>query len=1016
MRVVTMDEDMGREAPQSSKIEVYKDAFAHQPRRRTKAWERAPVNAHAPRLQGQKIWKKVGHKAAPQDDKENFESALAELEKAGVGSRKKQRVMGAKENISDAQWQLIQEEEQKNTLALQSPKKNGRLSMAANEDALLVPRKRTNANHLITPRKPLRKISSGSQADMLPSLSKKLVLDLSLTLNLEMEGAEEDDARTKVLEEAPQLHVTNSPEATSSIVIETAEEPERRRKSLRRSTRRVTQNDIREPTQDIQLKPPSISVPSFEVSPAVQALPATAIKPAGDADSSLAQQLDVEDDKGETSNYSMNNVCEVSLASGRLALENNKNSEESDTIGIIELLGDSSDALANQQILEEAFLTRTIEPGPEIDSALSIIQGGMPTTPEPTIDIQPAGLEFIGAIIFNPVATTSTPKFKRKTPQRGSRRSTRTPRTRSSASADLFAQGTEASTINESELVDQATSPLASRGGDLLDPRPEYSTMPQDSVTTPSRFADDKVGSYAVEAYSITEEIPLDGENAMDEEKEPEESSGSLSHEIGAVGEAMDIDISPQSDVQELRSPSLEVGQTEDSVEMVIEPTSTGTKKVDTTLDDESPQTSSLSPQIEQSETGVEMAVGATDAETMDVVASPEAAATGTDIEMVAEDTVQTNQTDDILSMPPDSTVLPTTSPDMSHIVNLFPAAQSSPQDDEPQTPEPEPDDASDESAGELGVFEPIDISVTIDGVEGPSNEGAMDIEESTLPDTDVTESTKDPSGSDARPLVDHEDTDLLRDFMNKVKASKAAKAATGIPERKRSLPHSPLRLPLETESNSSPPPAVADDDEFDVSLPTGSPNKRQKRNDPSLEEDELAEPRSTRRSRRTRLPMKMASTGPSLIPVRRLNQEGDNTVTLRRSEEKELAALTKINTRKNKGAAVYPAQILAKKAEEKEDPASRQRALKGVFDEKAQKKKGNKKGKNVVWAEELAQFQTDGGKSMVLEKDVEVEQPAEEKNKTAVKAGMRSKMSLGMAANGTPASKKKMRAPKGHS
>ena len=44
--------------------EVYRDAFAPPaPSRRVKPWERAPVPAHAPRLQGQKVWKKVGLKA-----------------------------------------------------------------------------------------------------------------------------------------------------------------------------------------------------------------------------------------------------------------------------------------------------------------------------------------------------------------------------------------------------------------------------------------------------------------------------------------------------------------------------------------------------------------------------------------------------------------------------------------------------------------------------------------------------------------------------------------------------------------------------------------------------------------------------------------------------------------------------------------------------------------------------------------------------------------------------------------
>jgi hypothetical protein len=140
--------------------------------------------------------------------------------------------------------------------------------------------------------------------------------------------------------------------------------------------------------------------------------------------------------------------------------------------------------------------------------------------------------------------------------------------------------------------------------------------------------------------------------------------------------------------------------------------------------------------------------------------------------------------------------------------------------------------------------------------------------------------------------------------------------------------------------------------------------------------------------------------------------------VTLKRNEEKEIAALTRVNTRKNKGAAITAAEVLAKKSEEKEDPAMRQRLLKEVFKEKRDKdkqvceKKG--RGKNVTWAKELAQFQTvDKGKLGQGKSDKEKEktlQVDEEKKQSSVRVGIRSKMALGMAVNGTPAPKRKIR------
>ena len=302
--------------------------------------------------------------------------------------------------------------------------------------------------------------------------------------------------------------------------------------------------------------------------------------------------------------------------------------------------------------------------------------------------------------------------------------------------------------------------------------------------------------------------------------------------------------------------------------------------------------------------------------------------------------------------------------------------------------------------------------------IVGSNNEASEELPETSTPNPATTELVE--AISENATLTNyHDETDMLRSFLTRVKANKAAKARSAIPKRKRSLPHSPLRLPLETaDANLSP--SLNDKDElaeFDVSLPASSRYKRRKHSKHGQDDNNDApEEKSIRRSGRTRLPMKLTPIPvPSFIPVRRLGQDGDSTVTLRRSE-KELAALTRVNTRKNKGGALRPLEVLAKKLDEKEDPASRQRALKEVFDEKAQRqKKGKKgkKGKSVVWAEELAQFQTADGKIMKVEEELEKEKEkvapaAEEEKKSAVRVGVRSKIALGMAVNGTPAPKRR--------
>ncbi|KAK3317192.1 hypothetical protein B0T19DRAFT_434436 [Cercophora scortea] len=117
---------------------------------------------------------------------------------------------------------------------------------------------------------------------------------------------------------------------------------------------------------------------------------------------------------------------------------------------------------------------------------------------------------------------------------------------------------------------------------------------------------------------------------------------------------------------------------------------------------------------------------------------------------------------------------------------------------------------------------------------------------------------------------------------------------------------------------------------------------------------------------------------------------ESHHTASRHRNEEKDVAAVTKVNTRKNKGNAVSPRTILAQQAE---DPNWRMKELKSVFDAHKSRAGGKKKAKTeeegvmaetstrgedgeatmekvdkakkakgVRWAEELVRFQGDDG------------------------------------------------------
>jgi hypothetical protein len=148
-----------------------------------------------------------------------------------------------------------------------------------------------------------------------------------------------------------------------------------------------------------------------------------------------------------------------------------------------------------------------------------------------------------------------------------------------------------------------------------------------------------------------------------------------------------------------------------------------------------------------------------------------------------------------------------------------------------------------------------------------------------------------------------------------------------------------------------------------------------------------------TRRSTRSRRVLKPPapsanSIALSLIPVRHgsqdLEKDMPTPVVVSRARataaEKDLAAVTRVNTRKNKGTAVHPKVVLAQQAE---NPAAfRLKELKSVFDaregkkaaaihdgdgnyDNAEKKKENdgrkgRKGQGVRWASELVRYQGD--------------------------------------------------------
>ena len=224
------------------------------------------------------------------------------------------------------------------------------------------------------------------------------------------------------------------------------------------------------------------------------------------------------------------------------------------------------------------------------------------------------------------------------------------------------------------------------------------------------------------------------------------------------------------------------------------------------------------------------------------------------------------------------------------------------------------------------------------------------------------------------------DDTNLLKDFLNRAQARKLAKdskiPAHGPPES--SPRRTPRKVLAEVDSNSPSPQRPKD-----LATRPGTPPAKQRMDAFAFDDvDELtAEPTSCRRSNRTRLPTvsKAPPGAPSFIPVRRA--DGTDPVVLPKSIAQDLAVQTRANTRRNKGQSKPPSVALQTLTAETADPA-------------ANRVHARDHCKSVGWDEKLVYFYQG------------VQEVAEEEGKEEKRPKVRRLRGLG-ASNGTPAPKR---------
>lgn len=224
------------------------------------------------------------------------------------------------------------------------------------------------------------------------------------------------------------------------------------------------------------------------------------------------------------------------------------------------------------------------------------------------------------------------------------------------------------------------------------------------------------------------------------------------------------------------------------------------------------------------------------------------------------------------------------------------------------------------------------------------------------------------------------DDTNLLKDFLNRAQARKLAKdskiPAHGPPES--SPRRSPRKVLAEVDSNSPSPQRPKD-----LATRPGTPPGKQRMDAFAFDDvDELtAEPTSCRRSNRTRLPnvSKAPPGAPSFIPVRRA--DGTDPVVLPKSIAQDLAVQTRANTRRNKGQSKPPSVALQTMTAETAELV-------------ANRVHGRDKCKSVGWDEKLVYYYHG------------VQEAAEEEGKEEKRPKVRRLRGLGTS-NGTPAPKR---------
>lgn len=312
-------------------------------------------------------------------------------------------------------------------------------------------------------------------------------------------------------------------------------------------------------------------------------------------------------------------------------------------------------------------------------------------------------------------------------------------------------------------------------------------------------------------------------------------------------------------------------------------------------------------------------------------------------------------------------------------------------QEDSPESSTASPSESDDENSGDEIEGDEIEVVEQVGAEDSLMSDDEDDVSLITEQPIRVENDTLS-----LRSLHEESETDMIRKFISKVAADKSAKAAAAAELKNRSPPKnesdSPAeddsdtphkRTPLSEKSPNSPSPTkkrklgeLGDEPSKEESPKTAGESpvtrtvKRRKalveNAEPATEDGDDSEdaPRRSTRQRKTLINLKSApsanSIAKSTIPVRMPGMDMMDTVRASRNEQKDVAAVTRYNTRKNKGSALFPQVVIKKMEKMKKQGKEYVYSSSSADKDKATEAEKKKKNKGVRWAETLARFQDD--------------------------------------------------------